>query len=314
VYDGSDAPGRGHLDYAPSLYSPIPLAQLPAPTNLAIVTGTSAVTLTWTPIPALPSAGCRPPGYTGPEVGYRVYYDTDGPCPPYTGRGLPEGNSPIDVGDATTHTLSAAAGYIAVTAYDMLGRESWYSNVAVNQGTNFDASPTSGFAPLTVVFSNTSANGYTASLWNFGDGVTDTQTSPTHTYALPEVYTVTLTLTWPDRTDTLTRTNYITVYEPVQANFVATPRDGTPPLNVNFTDLSSGPVASWVWDFGDGAMGTLQYPSHVYMTGTYTVALTVRAAGGSAALPGGTDTLTRTNYIRAQAYHEVYLPLVMRNA
>lgn len=314
VYDGSDAPGRGHLLYSPSLYSPIPLAQLPAPMNLAIVADTSAVTLTWMPVPALPGSGCRPPGYTGPEVGYRVYYDTDRPCPPYTGRGLPQGNSPIDVGDATTYTLSGAAQYIAVTAYDMLGRESWYSNEATNQGTNFTASPTSGFAPLTVVFTNTSTGGYTTSLWNFGDGVTSTQTSPTHVYALPSVYTITLTVTWPDRTHTLTRTNYITVYEPVQADFSASPRSGDPPLIVQFTDMSSGPVATWEWSFGDGETSALQHPTHTYVTTrAYTVSLTVRAAGGSAAWPGGTDTLTRIGYINAGGQHRIYLPLILRS-
>jgi PKD repeat protein len=177
----------------------------------------------------------------------------------------------------------------------------------------FTASPTFGFAPLTVVFTNTSTGDCSTSLWGFGDGATSTLTNPTHVYLVPEAYTVSLAMSGPGGTDTLTRPNCITVHEPVEANFTASPRSGEAPLIVQFTDMSSGPVATREWDFGDGAVGTLQYPSHVYMTGTYTVALTVRAVEGSAALPGGTDTLTRTNYIRAQAYHEVYLPLVLRN-
>jgi len=97
----------------------------------------------------------------------------------------------------------------------------------------------------------------------------------------------------------------------VKANFTASPRFGAPPLAVTFTDRSSGPVAAREWDLGDGATSTLQHPTHIYLTGTYTISLTVRAAGGLAALPGGTDTLTRPNYIRAQKQYVVYLPLIL---
>jgi parallel beta-helix repeat protein len=133
IYDGDDMPGRGQLLYAPSLYSPVPLMQLSAPTNLTITTGTtSTLTLIWTPVPAIPDVGCRVPGSTDPDTGYRIYYDTDGPCPPYEGVGLDQGNSPIDVGRVTSLTLgglSKSGYYFVITAYDYLGRESTYSNV-----------------------------------------------------------------------------------------------------------------------------------------------------------------------------------------
>jgi hypothetical protein len=63
---------------------------------------------------------------------------------------------------------------------------------------SFDASPTSGFAPLTVSFSDTSSNGPTGWAWNFGDpnsgsANTSTQQNPTHTYNDPGTYTVTMT-------------------------------------------------------------------------------------------------------------------------
>jgi PKD repeat protein len=82
----------------------------------------------------------------------------------------------------------------------------------------FTASPTSGPAPLTVVFTNTSTGAYAASLWCFGDGITSTQTSPTHTYTAIGTYTITLTVSADtdhgagmDGSDTLSRSNYITV-------------------------------------------------------------------------------------------------------
>jgi len=77
------------------------------------------------------------------------------------------------------------------------------------------------------------------------------------------------------------------------ANFTATPVAGQPPLNVTFTDRSSGGVTGWQWDFGDGATSTQQHPTHEYAAaGLYTVMLTVTG-------PGGSDTLTRTDYIHA---------------
>jgi PKD repeat protein len=79
--------------------------------------------------------------------------------------------------------------------------------------------------------------------------------------------------------------------QPPVADFSGTPTSGVVPLNVNFTDLSSGSPTSWDWDFGDGGSSTSQNPSYTYnSTGTYTVVLTVTNAYGS-------DTNTKTNYI-----------------
>jgi len=44
---------------------------------------------------------------------------------------------------------------------------------------------------------------------------------------------------------------------------------------VNFTDLTSGPATSWLWNFGDGNTSNAQNPSHTYTAnGTYNVCLT----------------------------------------
>ncbi|MDK2973696.1 MAG: hypothetical protein PWP08_67 [Methanofollis sp.] len=77
----------------------------------------------------------------------------------------------------------------------------------------------------------------------------------------------------------------------VTANFTAAPLDGTAPLQVNFTDTSTGSPTSWSWDFGDNATSTEQNPTHTYTAaGTYTVSLT-------AAKTGSSDTETKTGYI-----------------
>jgi PKD repeat protein len=52
-------------------------------------------------------------------------------------------------------------------------------------------------------------------------------------------------------------------------------------LSALFSDTSTGTPTAWAWDFGDGATTTKQNPMHTYaVAGTYTVSLTVTAAGG----------------------------------
>ena len=77
------------------------------------------------------------------------------------------------------------------------------------------------------------------------------------------------------------------------ADFSGTPTSGTAPLNVGFTDQSTGSPTLWSWDFdNDGTVdATSQNPSHSYSNGgTYTVSLTVSDGTDS-------DTETKTNYI-----------------
>ena len=75
----------------------------------------------------------------------------------------------------------------------------------------FSGSPTLGSAPLTVEFTDLSAYDPTSWSWDFGDGGTSTLQSPSHEYASPGRYAVSLTAGNARGTDTETKANYVTV-------------------------------------------------------------------------------------------------------
>jgi PKD repeat protein/pimeloyl-ACP methyl ester carboxylesterase len=87
-------------------------------------------------------------------------------------------------------------------------------SVRVLEGTpaaDFTVSTTTGSAPLTAFFDDTSAGGPTSWAWDFGDGTTDTGPNPTHTYAAPGTYTVALTVTNANGSDTEMKAGYVVV-------------------------------------------------------------------------------------------------------
>ena len=65
--------------------------------------------------------------------GYKVYYQQDSSTIPFTGTGATQGNSPVDVHNQTSATISGLdpshGYYFAITAYSTAGLESPYSNL-----------------------------------------------------------------------------------------------------------------------------------------------------------------------------------------
>jgi PKD repeat protein len=157
---------------------------------------------------------------------------------------------------------------------------------------DFTASPTSGAAPLSTQFTDASIGAATSWSWAFGDGSTSTLRNPSHTYAAPGKYTVSLTVTdGSGGTSTKTRTDYVEAL-PLTADFSATPTFGSVPLVVNFSDTSVGTPTTWAWSFGDGETSTSENPTHTYaQPGAYTVTLTVTDASSA------TSTKTRTDFV-----------------
>ncbi|HWQ65908.1 MAG TPA: DUF3821 domain-containing protein [Methanospirillum sp.] len=80
------------------------------------------------------------------------------------------------------------------------------------------------------------------------------------------------------------------------AAFEGNPTQGSAPLEVQFTDQSTGSnLNSWYWEFGDGTTATEVNPKHTYSeTGEYTVSLTVMNSDGSK------DTATKPGYIKVR--------------
>lgn len=173
--------------------------------------------------------------------------------------------------------------------------------LALNDGTltppvaKFLYTPKRGKAPLEVRFTDQSTGNVTAWEWNFGDGTTSDEQNPRHAYLTTGLKSVSLIARGPAGSHQRLLTKIIKVDPPVAplASFQGTPLIGMAPLAVQFSNTSSGLIASSAWDFGDGTTSNERNPLHVYTTaGRYTVAVTV-------ANEGGADTRTRSEYVVA---------------
>ncbi|RMH69717.1 MAG: PKD domain-containing protein [Gemmatimonadetes bacterium] len=138
-------------------------------------------------------------------------------------------------------------------------------------------------------------------LWDFGDGVTSRQASPTHTYVQPGIYTTRLNLQYGQDSKTVGQVTIQVDAPPpppiAEASLgegdanqgklktapLATPTpkprlqvsttEGRAPLEVRFSlsGLEGMPHLSYLWDFGDGSTSSTQAnPTHIYqMAGNY---------------------------------------------
>ena len=208
-----------------------------------------------------------------------------------------------DFGDGTTstgyggHTYRIPGKYtvkLRVTGPDGTNTATKLDYIHVNYlppVAKFTAKLTKGGKPLALAFTNASVGNVTSWLWDFGDGGSSAEKTPSHVYATAGVFTVKLKAAGPGGSNTQTRTDYITVYGPPVTGFTATPTGGIRPLEVSFSDTASGKITSRLWNFGDGKTGTGTNPVHTYyQAGTYTVSYTTTG-------PGGSDTVTKTNLI-----------------
>ncbi|MBL8899175.1 MAG: PKD domain-containing protein [Planctomycetes bacterium] len=238
------------------------------------------------------------PGSYG--IGYRVV--GGGQAYSGTGTGAQVTTSNADL------SLTSGAACSALFSGSFFSFRNWngciHYTLADGLFANFSATPTSGPTPLSVNFTDTSftsdPNGVQTWAWDLdGDNVIDSNAqNPSFTYSVCGPYDVTLTVTNTlHPSSTVTKNDFI-FGDPqlvVAANFSATPTSGAVPLNVNFTDTSTGSPTSWSWDLDGDSIpdSAAQNPSFSYtVPGTYTVSLT--ASNGCFS-----DAETKTNFIIA---------------
>ncbi len=162
--------------------------------------------------------------------------------------------------------------------------EARVDNFSIEVGTAGAVPPSAGFDVvqssvdfLEYTFNNTSTNGESY-LWDFGDGNSSTDESPTHIYATPDIYTVKLEVTNAAGLSA-TLEKPIDIQAPVTADFTFQV-DANDYKTVHFMDASVGAV-ELLWEFGDGFQFTGMNPSHTYEEdGVYTVTLNAYSLTG----------------------------------
>lgn len=150
---------------------------------------------------------------------------------------------------------------------------------------NFTVSQMTGTAGVTnFVFTDASTGTITSRLWNFGDGFTSDQISPSHVYSSAGNYTVLLVINGEGGQASHSKTVTVNPAAPgVNAAFSFSPSDPTTDTNVQFVDGSTGGATSWNWSFGDGTSSTSKNPVKRFSAaGGYVVSLTVSNGSSSA--------------------------------
>jgi len=132
--------------------------------------------------------------------------------------------------------------------------------------------------------------------WDFGDGTTSTDPSPTHTWTQPGQYAATLHWTDVNGCSGVSNPIQLLISPPMVLDFTASPTTVCVGTQVAFSSpsLDAARPSSVTWTFGDGTIGTL--PNHIYsQSGLFTVTLNAANAGGC------TATVTRNQYITVLA-------------
>jgi len=221
---------------------------------------------------------------------------------------------PLTGGDTVTVTQSTSTTYHAMQMYefDNFAPTSWTDRTATGNGATATPSVSTSATATTSQANETIVGavgaGDAPTVLTSGSGWTDSDTvvagSPskqkTLAVAVRDVtatgsygYSGTLSAQdqWVAALATYRTVDTSTTPVTPTASLTASPTSGYGPLDVQFTDTSTGSPTSWSWDFGDGGGSPLENPLHRYLAaGTYTVTLTVANAAGS-------DTTTRTGLI-----------------
>ena len=123
--------------------------------------------------------------------------------------------------------------------------------------------------------------------WEFGDGATDSGTSPAHSYSADGDYTIVLTVTDNDgatsaSSQTVTVATAGNSNNPPSASFDSICTDLACNFDASTSFDSDGTIAAYDWDYGDTGSGSGQTSGHDYGTdGVYGVELIVTDNAGA---------------------------------
>jgi gliding motility-associated-like protein len=141
--------------------------------------------------------------------------------------------------------------------------------------------------------------------WDFGDGspaITATSNAPqTHSYAASGSYNATLKVETSSGCQSFVFTKPIMIYSNPFASFNLNGNICLPQGTANFVNASTmsdgtGPLLTYLWNFGDGNTSTVANPVHNYTTGgPFTVTLTATSNNGCI-----DDTVRVLNTVYAQ--------------
>ncbi|MPM51912.1 hypothetical protein SDC9_98664 [bioreactor metagenome] len=188
----------------------------------------------------------------------------------------------VSTSDSKSDTINVDITNVDTINADTINVDTINVVPAVFPVANFSSNVSEGSAPLAVKFTDLSENAAEWH-WDFGDGKASTERNPTNVYSTEGNYTVNLTVSNANGTNS--KLAAITISEeplkmlPV-ANFSSNVSEGSAPLTVQFTDFSEN-ATGVIWDFGDRISSTDPSPVHTFSdVGNYTVNLTVSNANG----------------------------------
>ena len=166
------------------------------------------------------TSGCP---YAGaPGTIYEKVASMDDPVFP-PGRGTPvirdADSAHMNNVTSTKQSVDSATGLVILASNTSTDRY-WHADLTLSSqpvlapSADFTASATSGTAPLTVTFTDTSTGSPTGWAWDFGNGETSHQQSPSVSYTAAGVYTVQLSVTNAAGTSTTPASTTVTVGQP----------------------------------------------------------------------------------------------------
>jgi PKD repeat protein len=152
--------------------------------------------------------------------------------------------------------------------------------VKVGPQAEFDGAPLVGALPLTVQFEDRSEGAVSEWSWEFGDGNTSTEQNPAHIYNENGKHTVSLTVSYNDISNRMTKTDYVKGEPYADFSYEWVPAGGTAG-RVYFTSNSQGDSLTYHWDYGDGDTSSEESPIHTYANEGDRATLTVTDRYGS---------------------------------